>query len=158
MSKKITPCLWFDGQAEEAATYYASIFLNSRVGKIARYGSAGPGPEGSVTTVNFELEGTEFVGLNGGPDFAFNEAVSFQIGCADQAEVDYYWDALTEGGAEGPCGWLKDKFGLSWQIVPDRLVELIEDPDPERSQRAMACMMGQKKIDIAAVEAAAGGS
>jgi len=158
MSKKITPCLWFDGQAEEAATYYASIFLNSRVGKIARYGSAGPGPEGSVTTVNFELEGTEFVGLNGGPDFAFNEAVSFQIGCADQAEVDYYWDALTEGGAEGPCGWLKDKFGLSWQVVPDRLVELIEDPDPERSQRAMACMMGQKKIDIAAVEAAAGGS
>lgn len=158
MSKKITPCLWFDGQAEEAATYYASIFLNSRVGKIARYGSAGPGPEGSVMTVNFELEGTEFVGLNGGPDFAFNEAVSFQIGCADQAEVDYYWDALTEGGAEGPCGWLKDKFGLSWQIVPDRLVELIEDPDPERSQRAMACMMGQKKIDIAAVEAAAGGS
>ena len=158
MSKKITPCLWFDGQAEEAATYYASIFLNSRVGKIARYGSAGPGPEGSVMTVNFELEGTEFVGLNGGPDFAFNEAVSFQIGCADQAEVDYYWDALTEGGAEGPCGWLKDKFGLSWQVVPDRLVELIEDPDPERSQRAMACMMGQKKIDIAAVEAAAGGS
>ena len=158
MSKKITPCLWFDGQAEEAATYYASIFPNSRVGKIARYGSAGPGPEGSVMTVNFELEGTEFVGLNGGPDFAFNEAVSFQIGCADQAEVDYYWDALTEGGAEGPCGWLKDKFGLSWQIVPDRLVELIEDPDPERSQRAMACMMGQKKIDIAAVEAAAGGS
>jgi predicted 3-demethylubiquinone-9 3-methyltransferase (glyoxalase superfamily) len=158
MSKKITPCLWFDGQAEEAATYYASIFPNSRVGKIARYGSAGPGPEGSVMTVNFELEGTEFVGLNGGPDFAFNEAVSFQIGCADQAEVDYYWDALTEGGAEGPCGWLKDKFGLSWQIVPDRLVELIEDPDPERSQRAMACMMGQKKIDIAAVEAAADGS
>lgn len=158
MSKKITPCLWFDGQAEEAATFYASIFPNSRVGKVARYGSAGPGPEGSVMTVNFELEGTEFVGLNGGPDFAFNEAVSFQVGCADQAEVDYYWDALTEGGAEGPCGWLKDKFGLSWQIVPDRLVELIEDPDPERSQRAMACMMGQKKIDIAAVEAAAAGS
>lgn len=158
MTKRITPCLWFDGQAEEAATFYASIFPNSRVGRIARYGSAGPGPEGSVMTINFELEGEEFVGLNGGPHFTFNEAVSFQIGCADQAEVDYYWDALTEGGAEGPCGWLKDKFGLSWQIVPDRLVELIEDPDPERSQRAMACMMGQKKIDIAAVEAAAAGS
>ena len=158
MTKKITPCLWFDGQAEDAATFYASIFPNSSIGQIARYGSAGPGPEGSVMTINFELEGQEFVGLNGGPEFTFDEAISFQISCADQAEVDHYWNALTVGGEEGPCGWLKDKFGLSWQIVPTRLIELLEDPDPGRSQRAMACMLGMKAIDIAAVEAAADGS
>ncbi len=157
MTQKITPCLWFDGQAEEAATFYTSIFPNARILDIARYGAAGPGPEGSVMTVNFELNGQEFTGLNGGPEFTFNEAVSFQIYCADQAEVDRYWDALTDGGEEGPCGWLKDRYGLSWQIVPTRLLELINDPDPGRSQRAMQCMLGQKKIDIAAVEQAADG-
>ena len=157
MTQKITPCLWFDGQAEEAATFYTSIFPNARILDIARYGAAGPGPEGSVMTVNFELNGQEFTGLNGGPEFTFNEAVSFQIYCEDQAEVDRYWDALTDGGEEGPCGWLKDRYGLSWQIVPTRLMELINDPDPGRSQRAMQCMLGQNKIDIAAVEQAADG-
>jgi predicted 3-demethylubiquinone-9 3-methyltransferase (glyoxalase superfamily) len=155
--RKLTTCLWFDGQAEEAATYYTSVFPDSRITGVTRYGSAGPGPEGSVMTVDFEINGQNFVGLNGGPEFTFDEAISFQIHCADQAEVDRYWDTLTEGGEEGPCGWLKDKFGLSWQIVPDRLMELLQDPDPGRSQRAMACMLGQKKIDIAAVEQAAAG-
>jgi predicted 3-demethylubiquinone-9 3-methyltransferase (glyoxalase superfamily) len=155
--KRLTTCLWFENQAEEAARYYTSIFPNSRILDTTRYGSAGPGPEGSVMTVNFEINGQEFVGLNGGPEFTFDEAISFQIHCANQAEVDRYWDTLTEGGQEGPCGWVKDKFGLSWQIVPDRLMELLQDPDPGRSQRAMACMLGQKKIDIAAVEQAAAG-
>ena len=153
--KKITPCLWFDTEAEEAANLYTSVFPNSRVLGVARYGDAGPRPAGTVMTVNFELEGQEFVALNGGPEFTFDEAISFQIACDSQDEVDYYWDKLTEGGEEGPCGWLKDRFGLSWQIVPTRLIELIEDPDPGKSQRAMACMMGMKKIDIAAVEQAA---
>ena len=157
MTQKITPCLWFDGQAEDAANHYTSIFPNSRILDVTRYGTAGPGPEGSVMTVDFEINGQEFTGLNGGPQFTFNEAVSFQIYCADQAEVDRYWDALTDGGEEGPCGWLKDRYGLSWQIVPTRLLELIKDPDPGRSQRAMQCMLGQKKIDIAAVERAADG-
>jgi len=153
--RKITPCLWFDTEAEEAANFYTAVFENSRILGVSHYGEAGPRPAGTVLTVNFELEGQEFVALNGGPDFTFDEAISFQISCKDQQEVDYYWDKLTEGGEEGPCGWVKDRFGLSWQIVPTRLMELLEDPDPVRSQGAMKAMLGMKKIDIAAVEQAA---
>jgi predicted 3-demethylubiquinone-9 3-methyltransferase (glyoxalase superfamily) len=153
--QKITPCLWFDTEAEEAANFYVSIVKNSRVLGVSHYGEAGPRPAGMVLTVNFELDGQEFVALNGGPEFTFDEAISFQISCDDQDEVDYYWSRLTEAGEEGPCGWLKDRFGLSWQIVPNRLMELLEDPDPGKSQRAMEAMLGMKKIDIAAVERAA---
>ncbi len=153
--QKITPCLWFDTEAEEAANYYTSIFKNSRILDVTRYGEAGPRPAGSVMTVDFVLDGQEFVGLNGGPDFTFNEAISFQVYCDNQDEVDEYWSRLTDGGEEGPCGWLKDRYGVSWQIIPIRLMELINDPDPERSQRAMQCMLGMKKIDIAALEQAA---
>jgi predicted 3-demethylubiquinone-9 3-methyltransferase (glyoxalase superfamily) len=153
--QKITPCLWFDTQAEEAATFYTSIFKNSRILEVTRYGKAGPGPEGSVLTVNFELEGQEFVALNGGPEFSFNEAVSFQVSCESQAEVDEFWSRLTDGGEEGPCGWLKDRYGLSWQIIPRRLMELITDPDPQISERAMKAMLQMTKIDIAALEQAA---
>jgi predicted 3-demethylubiquinone-9 3-methyltransferase (glyoxalase superfamily) len=156
--QKITPCLWFDTEAEEAAELYTSIFESSHILRVARYGKAGPRPEGMVMTVSFELEGQEFVALNGGPDFTFNEAVSFQVSCRTQGEVDELWSRLSEGGEEGPCGWLKDRFGVSWQIVPTRLVELIDDPDPERSQRAMGAMLTMKKIDIAALEQAAAGT
>jgi len=153
---KITPFLWFDTQAEEAAEFYTSVFGNSRVLSVTRYGDAGPGPSGSVMIVRFELDGREFVALNGGPQhFNFNESVSFVVNCSSQDEVDYFWEKLTEGGEEGPCGWLKDKYGLSWQVVPDRLPELVSDPDPERSQRAMRAMFQMKKIDIAALERAA---
>ena len=153
---KITPFLWFDTQAEEAAEFYTSVFGNSRVLSVNRYGDAGPGPSGSVMIVRFELDGREFVALNGGPEhFNFNESVSFTVNCSSQDEVDYFWEKLTEGGEEGPCGWLKDKYGLSWQVVPDRLPELVSDPDPERSQRAMRAMFQMKKIDIAALERAA---
>ena len=138
-----------------AACFYTSVFENSRILNVARYGTAGPGPEGSVMTVNFELDGQEFVALNGGPEFTFNEAVSFQVYCQSQDEVDHFWSKLSEGGEEGPCGWLKDRYGLSWQIVPTRLMELIVDPDPETSQRAMRAMMTMKKIDVAALEEAA---
>jgi predicted 3-demethylubiquinone-9 3-methyltransferase (glyoxalase superfamily) len=154
--QKITPCLWFDTQAEEAATFYTSIFENSRILDVGHYGEAGPRPAGMVMTVNFELDGQEFVALNGGPEFTFDEAISFQVSCQTQEEVDEFWSRLSEGGEEGPCGWLKDRFGLSWQIVPTRLMELISDPDPQKSQRAMQAMLGMKKIDIAAVEKAAG--
>jgi predicted 3-demethylubiquinone-9 3-methyltransferase (glyoxalase superfamily) len=153
--QKITPCLWFDAQAEEAAAFYTSIFQNSRILHVARYGKAGPGPEGSVMTVSFELDGQEFTALNGGPEFRFNEAISFQVSCQTQDEVDEFWGRLSEGGEEGPCGWLKDRYGVSWQIVPTRLIELLDDPDPERSQRAMRAMLGMKKIDIATLEQAA---
>jgi predicted 3-demethylubiquinone-9 3-methyltransferase (glyoxalase superfamily) len=153
--KKITPCLWFDTEGEEAAEFYTSVFPNSKIGEISRYGSAGPRPEGTVMTVSFELDGQEFVALNGGPDFTFNEAVSFQVACEDQDEVDSYWSALAEGGEEGPCGWLKDKFGLSWQIIPKRLPELLGDPDPERAQRVMAAMLTMKKIEVDKLERAA---
>jgi predicted 3-demethylubiquinone-9 3-methyltransferase (glyoxalase superfamily) len=153
--KKITPCLWFDTEAEEAANFYTSVFRNSRILGVSHYGEAGPRPAGTVLTVNFELDGQEFVALNGGPEFTFDEAISFQISCADQEEVDYYWGKLTEGGEEGPCGWVKDRFGLSWQVVPTRLMELLEDPDPGKSQGAMRAMLGMKKIDIADVEQAA---
>ncbi len=155
---KITPCLWFDTEAEEAAAFYTSVFRNSRILDVARFGKAGPRPEGMVMTVSFELDGQEFVALNGGPEFTFNEAISFQVSCQSQAEVDEFWTRLSEGGEEGPCGWLKDRYGVSWQIVPTRLVELLDDPDPERSQRAMTAMLGMKKIDIAALEQAADGA
>ncbi|MFD5319903.1 VOC family protein [Streptomyces sp. NPDC127098] len=152
---KITTCLWFDGQAEEAATFYTSVFPDSRVVDITRYTDAGPGEPGSVLTVTFELAGRSFVGLNGGPQFTFNEAVSLQVDCADQAEVDELWATLTaDGGEEGPCGWLKDKYGLSWQIVPRRMLELFSSPDRARAADAMRAMMGMKKLDLAAVEAA----
>jgi len=152
----ITPFLWFDTQGEEAAEFYTAIFPNSRITEVTRYGSAGPRPAGTVMTVAFELDGHEFVALNGGPEFAFTEAVSFQVLCETQDEVDHYWSKLGEGGEEGPCGWLKDRYGLSWQITPRRLNELLADPDPERAQRAMASMLGMRKIDVAELERAAG--
>ena len=154
MDRFIT-CLWFDDRGEEAARFYTSVFPNSKLGEIARYGSAGPRPEGMVMTVAFELNGQKFVALNGGPHFTFNEAISFQVMCADQDEVDKYWSVLSEGGEEGPCGWLKDRFGLSWQIVPVRLPELLGDPDAERAQRVMAAMLEMGKIEIAELERAA---
>lgn len=152
----ITPCLWFDHhQGEAAATYYISVFPNSSITKITRYGEAGPGEAGAVMTVDFELDGQPFVALNGGPEFTFNEAVSFQVDCHSQDEVDHYWTKLSEGGHEGPCGWLKDRFGVSWQIVPTRLNELISDPDQARAQRVLGAMYTMQKIDISALEAAA---
>ena len=152
---KITPCLWFDTQGEEAARFYTSIFPNSRIVDVAHYGEAGPREAGTVMVVRFELDGQELVALNGGPEFTFDEAISFQIDCADQAEVDRYSEALTDGGEQGPCGWVKDRFGLSWQVVPKRMIELLSDPDEAKAQRAMAAMLEMRKIDIAAVEAAA---
>ena len=153
--QKITPCLWFDTEGEEAATFYTSVFPNSKVVDVARYGSAGPRPEGTVMVVSFELDGQKFVALNGGPDFTFNEAISFQVSCESQAEVDAFWSKLSDGGEEGPCGWLKDKFGVSWQIVPTVLPELLADPDREKSQRVMQAMLQMKKIEIDALERAA---
>ena len=150
-----TPCLWFDTQGEDAARFYTSVFPNSRIVEVARFGEAGPREAGTVMTVSFELDGQPFTALNGGPDFTFSEAVSFQVDCAYQAEVDRYWETLSEGGEQGPCGWLKDRFGLSWQIVPTRLTELLADPDRERSQRVMKAMLGMRKIVIAELEAAA---
>ena len=152
---RFVTCLWFDDRGEEAARFYTSIFPNSKLGEIARYGSAGPRPEGMVMTVAFELNGQKFVALNGGPHFTFNEAISFQVMCADQDEVDEYWSVLSDGGEEGPCGWLKDRFGLSWQVVPVRLPELLGNPDPERAQRVMAAMLEMKKIEIGELERAA---
>jgi predicted 3-demethylubiquinone-9 3-methyltransferase (glyoxalase superfamily) len=151
----ITPCLWFDTDGEEAARFYTSVVKNSRILDITRYGEAGPRDAGTVMTVTFELDGHKFVALNGGPDFTFSEAISFQIECETQEEVDEYWSRLGEGGEEGPCGWLKDRFGLSWQIVPTRLMQLIEGTDPETSQRVMAAMLQMRKIDIEALEQAA---
>ena len=153
----ITPCLWFENQGQEAAEFYISVFPNSRIVDIARYGPAGPGPEGSVMTVTFELDGQSFVALNGGPEFQFNEAVSFQVDCQDQAEVDHYWSRLGEGGEEGPCGWLRDRFGLSWQIVPAALPRPLSDPDPEKATRVMQAMLQMKKLDVDAMERAAAG-
>jgi predicted 3-demethylubiquinone-9 3-methyltransferase (glyoxalase superfamily) len=152
---KITPCLWFDTEGEEAAEFYTSVFPNSWIVDVARYGSAGPRPEGTVMTVSFELDGQKFLALNGGPEFTFSEAISFQVDCENQEEVDAYWSKLSAGGEEGPCGWLKDKFGLSWQIVPRVLPELLGDPDREKSQRVMAAMLKMKKIEIEALEQAA---
>jgi len=155
MAKKITPYLWFDTEGEEAANFYTSIFPNSKVTDISHYGPDTPRAEGMVMTVSFELDGNEFVALNGGPEFKFNEAISFQVDCADQDEVDRYWSKLSEGGEEGPCGWLKDRFGVSWQIVPTRLFELLSDPDREKSQRAMQAMLKMGKIEIDELERAA---
>jgi predicted 3-demethylubiquinone-9 3-methyltransferase (glyoxalase superfamily) len=151
----ITPCLWFDTEGEEAAELYTSIFENSRILHVARYGEAGPREAGSVMTVSFELDGQKFVALNGGPEFRFTEAISFQVDCRSQEEVDAYWSRLGDGGEEGPCGWLKDRYGVSWQIVPTRLTELLGDPDPETSERVMRAMLEMKKIDIATLEQAA---
>jgi predicted 3-demethylubiquinone-9 3-methyltransferase (glyoxalase superfamily) len=152
---KPTPCLWFDTQGEDAARFYTSVFPNSRIVEVARYGEAGPREAGTVMAVSFELDGRPFTALNGGPEYTFSEAVSFQIECADQAEVDRYWETLSEGGEQGPCGWLKDRFGLSWQVVPTRLYELLRDPDAGRAQRVMKAMLGMGKIEIAALEDAA---
>jgi predicted 3-demethylubiquinone-9 3-methyltransferase (glyoxalase superfamily) len=151
----ITTCLWFDTEAEEAANFYVSVFKNSQVQNVSHYGEAGPRPAGMVMTVDFELDGQQFIALNGGPEFRFTEAVSLQVNCETQEEVDRYWSVLSEGGEEGPCGWLKDRYGLSWQIVPVALTELINDPDTAKAQRVMAAMLQMKKIDIAALEAAA---
>jgi predicted 3-demethylubiquinone-9 3-methyltransferase (glyoxalase superfamily) len=152
--QRTTPCLWFDTQGEEAANFYVSIFPNSRIVSVARYGDAGPRDAGTVMTVDFELDGQPYVALNGGPEFTFTEAVSFQINCADQDEVDYYWEKLGEGGEHGVCGWLKDRYGLSWQVVPTALLELVSDADPAKSQAVMRVMLGQRKIVISELQAA----
>jgi predicted 3-demethylubiquinone-9 3-methyltransferase (glyoxalase superfamily) len=154
--QKIVPCLWFDDQAEEAARFYTSIFKNSRVGKIARYGEGGPRPKGTVLTVKFRLDGQEFLALNGGPQFKFTEAVSFIVNCETQKEVDRLWETLSEGGEKVQCGWLKDKYGLSWQIVPTILARMMSDPDPRRADRVLQAVMGMKKLDIKELKAAYG--
>jgi len=153
--QKITPFLWFDSQAEEAANYYVSVFRNSKIRRTSRYGDAGPGPKGSVMTVEFELDGNEFVALNGGPHYQITPAVSFVVNCKDQADVDYYWDKLTAGGLPVQCGWLTDKFGVSWQVVPTRLSELLVDPDKAKAQRVMSAMMKMIKLDVPTLEQAA---
>ena len=154
--KKIAACLWFDTEAEDAAKFYCGVFKNSRITQTSYYGDVGPRPKGSVLTVAFELDGQPFTALNGGPQFKFSEAISFQIYCDTQAEVDHYWNGLIAGGgAESMCGWLKDRFGLSWQVVPNRLIELIASPDAAKAERVTAAMFKMKKIDIAALEAAA---
>ena len=155
---RITPNLWFDTQGVEAAEFYVSIFPNSKVTNITRYGENAPRPAGSVLTVDFVLDGQEYTAINGGPEFKFDEAISLLINCADQAEIDYYWDKLTEGGEEGPCGWLKDKFGLSWQVCPVGWQDMLNDPDKGRAERAMTAMFGMKKLDLAALQAAADGA
>ena len=156
---RITPMLWFDTQALEAAEFYCSVFPNSKITTVTYYPEGSPGPVGSVMTVAFLLDGHEFVGLNGGPHFSFNEAVSLVIDCADQAEVDHYWEKLTaDGGEEGPCGWLKDRYGLSWQVTPAGWEEMLAGPDRDRAARAMQAIMGMKKLDLAAIQAAAEGA
>jgi len=157
-AKKITPCLWFDTQAEEAAKFYASVFKNSKIGKISRYGQEGfevhGKKAGTVMTVEFEIEGQKFLALNGGPHFKFNEAVSFQVPCETQEEIDYFWSTLAKDGEEGRCGWLKDKFGLSWQVFPRALPEMLMDGNSETAQRVMRSMLQMRKIDIAALKRA----
>ena len=155
--QNLVTCLWFDTEGENAARFYTSVFPSSKLGKITHYGSAGPRPEGTVMTVSFEVMGQEFLALNGGPNYTFSEAVSFQVLCDDQDEVDEYWTKLTDGGEEGPCGWLKDRFGVSWQVVPTALPRLLQDPDAGRAQRVMAAMMQMRKIEIGELERAAGG-
>ncbi len=157
MQQKIIPNLWFDTEAEEAASFYTSVFDNSRIVSVTHYTEAGPRRAGTVMTVQFELDGQTFVAINGGPQFTFDEAVSFQITCETQEEVDYYWERLSAGGQEGPCGWLKDRYGLSWQVVPTGMEELFADPDPQRAERAMQAMLGMSKLDIAALRSAADG-
>ncbi|MGZ5309311.1 MAG: VOC family protein [Solirubrobacterales bacterium] len=153
----MTPNLWFDTEAEEAAEFYTSVFKNSQIVNVTHYTEAGPREAGMVMTVEFELDGQRFVGINGGPEFKFDEAVSFEIDCETQDEIDYYWEALTEGGKESMCGWLQDKYGLSWQVVPTGMEELFADPDPERAKRAMEAMLKMRKLDIAALRSAADG-
>jgi predicted 3-demethylubiquinone-9 3-methyltransferase (glyoxalase superfamily) len=148
------PCLWFDTQGEDAANFYVSIFPNSRIVEVARYGDAGPRPAGTVMTVDFELDGQRYMALNGGPQFTFDEAISFEIECADQDEVDYYWTKLGEGGEPGPCGWVKDRFGVSWQVVPKVLNEWVTDPDQVKGQAVMKAMLGMQKIVVAELQAA----
>lgn len=158
MLQKITPNLWFDTQAEEAAAFYTSVFPNSRTVAVTHYTAAGPREAGMVMTVEFELEGQRFTAINGGPEFTFDEAVSLLVNCESQDEIDYYWEHLLAGGGEeGPCGWLKDRFGLSWQVAPTGMEELFDDPDQSRAERAMRAMLGMRKIDIAALRAAADG-
>jgi predicted 3-demethylubiquinone-9 3-methyltransferase (glyoxalase superfamily) len=152
--QKITPFLWFNGQAEEAANLYTSLFTNSKIGNAARYGEAGPGPKGSVMSVTFQLDGQEFIALNGGPQFTFSPAVSFLVSCETQEEVDRLWEKLSEGGRTNRCGWLQDKFGLSWQIVPSVLGKMLHDQDPEKSKKVMSAMLQMEKIDIAGLERA----
>jgi predicted 3-demethylubiquinone-9 3-methyltransferase (glyoxalase superfamily) len=152
--QKITPWLWFDTEGEEAATFYTSIFKNSKILDISRYGDAGPRPAGTAMTVTFELDGQQFTALNGGPEFTFNESISFQVLCDTQDEVDRFWDSLSDGGEESQCGWLKDKFGVSWQIVPSALGEVLGGPDPQKAQAAMKAMLGMQKLDIAALKQA----
>ncbi|MGH9002886.1 MAG: VOC family protein, partial [Acidimicrobiia bacterium] len=152
---QITPNLWFDTEGLEAAEFYVSVFPNSKVTNVTHYNEAGPRPAGTIMTVEFVLDGQPYVAINGGPEFNFSEAVSFQITCEDQDEIDYYWDKLTEGGEEGPCGWLKDRYGLSWQVVPAGWEEALSDSDPGRAKRAMEAMFTMKKLDIAALRAAA---
>lgn len=154
---KITPFLWFDNQAEEAMNFYISLFKNSKIENVSRYGEGAPVPAGTVMSATFVLDGQTIMALNGGPQFQFNEAISFYVDCENQAEVDHFWNKLCEGGAPGPCGWLKDKFGLSWQIIPKRLGQLLGDPNPDRSRRAMEAMLKMSKIDVAALEKAANG-
>jgi len=156
-SQKITPFLWFDNQAEEAVNFYTSVFKNSRILTVNRCGEGGPAPKGSVMTIAFELEGLKFTALNGGPQFKFTEAISFVVNCETQDEVDHFWNRLTEGGQEIQCGWLKDKYGLSWQIVPTALFKLLQDPDPARSQRVMQALFQMKKLDIAGLQKAYAG-
>lgn len=157
MRQKIIPNLWFDTEAEAAAGFYTSVFKDSRIVGKTHYPEDAPREAGMVMTVEFELNGQRFVGINGGPEFTFSEAVSFQIDCADQEEIDYYWERLSEGGSEGPCGWLKDRFGLSWQVVPTGMGELFADPDPERAHRAMQAMLKMGKLDVAELQRAADG-
>jgi predicted 3-demethylubiquinone-9 3-methyltransferase (glyoxalase superfamily) len=153
-----TTCLWFDGQAEEAAHYYVSVFKNSRIGRVSHYTEGAMQPAGTVLTVEFTVNGHKFVALNGGPQFKFTEAISFQMFCQNQEEIDYYWTKLTEGGGEpGPCGWLKDRYGVSWQVIPELLDEMISDPDTAKSSRAMRAMLSMGKLDIAALEKAYAG-
>jgi len=146
--QKITPFLWFNSQAEDAANFYASIFKDSEIKKIINYGEAGPAPPGSVMTVSFEIEGQKFTALNGVQDIEFNQAISFVVNCESQAEVDYYWEKLTDGGEEQVCGWLKDRFGVSWQVVPIIMIEMMDDPDPEKAKRVIEAMLKMVKIDI----------
>lgn len=157
MQQRIVTNLWFDTEAEEAAAFYTSIFPNSRVVGVTHYTEAGPREPGMVMTVEWELDGQRFVGINGGPDFTFSEAISLLINCEDQQEIDYYWGRLSDGGSEGPCGWLKDRYGLSWQVVPTGMDEMFADPDPQRARRAMDSMLKMSKIDIAAMQRAADG-
>jgi len=152
--QKITPFLWFDGKAEEAMNFYISIFKNSKIVSVTRYGETGPGPKGTVMTAKFELDGQEFVALNGGPQFTFTEAISFVVNCETQQEVDELWEKLSEGGEKSRCGWLKDKYGLSWQVVPTVLVEMLQDKDAKKSNRVMQAMLQMKKIDVAGLQQA----